>query len=107
MANAGKRGIKMSKYIIKNCGCIGKDKECWNFNRDNEYCKDYNCLLKQIVEIAKRGLSENVCMDFLKATTPPKEYFILGHTFQDRPQLDCARCISRRILQFMDIKEFL
>lgn len=73
------RATKMNKYIIKNCGCIGKDKECWNFNRDNEYCKDYNCLLKQIVEKCKATICDG-CDD------------------------NCT-CSSKEILQLMDIEK--
>ena len=62
---------------------------------------DLQLCIKKIKNICEKGLSENICIDCPIATTPPKQYFILGHTFQDRKQIECGKCIAKQILKII------
>ena len=83
------------KYIITNCPCYNKDYSCQS--KDNitgKHCKDItDCLLKQIVDKCKMGVSDKTL------------YIILENKNRKDMWLNSSTEALLEILELLDIEE--
>ena len=99
----------MSKYIISNCKALISNNICELYSQKGIhlssycYCKDKNCLLKQIVDI----LRENTCKPEECGMNKPDwngEVYGCNAGFDDNVS-GCSCALANNLLKLLDIQE--